>query len=518
MVYTIYRTSFMNKTIVALQLASLSSPLFTPVHSNLAFSLRFNNLKLHHFFSSFIYSNGCQGSIKVSRSDFGFFLDTVINIDAATHNIIGQDLTRPYNTGDSYSDMSGWVTCPSLDCFNSIFHDIVIVDKGSGGIAYQGKCEGDIRDTTFINISASGACFAGALAANELDPRTNPGSSHVSRCCFSKCSNVNNEGTGNYHTFRLGSFTFVEVSLTSVYNCGTPKGNYVCSVQSCGDRTVKVTTLNSSFNKIDGYGCGIAYFINKEGERNSELTLSTFMHNEGNVVYSKRISVPGSSSTMPSNHQHYILISQCNFISNYYPESLISTVNGNADGEFVYQNFPTLNKNVFINLTGGSNAEFMDFGGYPGTVVMTDCIGDAERLSFYPPFNYDASMYRRVSSPATIIHEYLNTKGCMAIMNNPPIVKTTVNPPMPPSVNTYVNLPHTPVVQTSPQQVNPPNPDDDGAQGGNKSNKPSSISGGAITGIVIGIVAASAVIGAVAFIVIKKPCQRIEDSDDGITV
>lgn len=231
----------MNKTILALAISSLSSPLFTPVTRTTMFSLSFSKLRLLHFFSSFIQSTSSRCNIKIHDSDFGFFLSTVINIESATHNVNNRDMTEPYNDGSGTTHL-GWITCPSLDCLDSLFHDIVASEYAAGAICYQWQTVGTIRRSTFTRIKTTTVAEAAAVAARSGGK--SGGQSIIDSCCFSNCIEEHNN---KFNSFNLESPVKIEVSLTSIIQCGNEIGSNVCALKSTGFK-VKVTSLNSSLN------------------------------------------------------------------------------------------------------------------------------------------------------------------------------------------------------------------------------------------------------------------------------
>lgn len=444
----------MNKTILTLAISSLSSPLFTPVTRTTMFSLSFSKLRLSHFFNSFIQSTSSSCNIKIHHSDFGFFLSTVINIEAATHDVNNRDMTEPYTDGSGTAHL-GWITCPSIDCFDSLFHDIVATGYAAGAICCQWQTVGAIRRSTFTRIKTTTVAEAAAVAARSGGKAD--GQSIIDSCCFSNCIE---EHSNKYNSFNLESPVKIEVSLTLIIQCGNEIGSNVCALKSTGSK-VKVTSLNSSLNNQLEGGSGISFLVSSTCP-GAKLKQSTFLKNKGIVVI---------ADSEKGEYSFPLDIIQCNFISNECKGSIggkLSIIE--VDGKRYKLNLvnDVFSKNI--------NEEILTFYGYGKAeyLIMDGCLGDSPFLSDILNYPLTDAKYKVVSSPLLNNNPYMNTQAC------------------------FIQGPHDPNDPADPPKSEKPNDINDPAPQKN------ALSGGKIAGIVIGSIAGVAVISVAAFFGIKK--------------
>lgn len=298
-------TSLMNKTIIALALSSVYTPLIPVSRTQLGFSLSFAGLKMSKFFSSFIYSNVAYREINIRNSDFGFFLSTVVNLDSANHNILNQDMTDTYNK----NNMMAWVTCPLLTCKGTVFHDITSNGMAAGAIAYQGATNGLIEDSTFTKIRANVVeGGAGGIICREYFGSTGKANTKVNRCCFTDIRAFIEDRTEN-SAFNLAATSGVEIDKVIVYNCGDDRASYNAVIASSETGTT-VSNFNSSFNRGSNYGLGLTIYTNNNGDNSiSHIKFSTFSDiQSGSVIFASGTRVAGGNDFV-SEFKHKIEMS-----------------------------------------------------------------------------------------------------------------------------------------------------------------------------------------------------------------
>ncbi|OHS96181.1 hypothetical protein TRFO_10100 [Tritrichomonas foetus] len=198
-------------------------------------------------FSPIVFTkDGAPLNLNVIDSEFARFLDSAIQLNSAFGNWIDQDRTTDCSTDDNCRPI---ITCPHAQLINTKFHDFSSDRLVGSAFGAQHNTQVTIDRCSFWNVYCTQDNGAGILFTNVEKPVS------MTATCFSECSTNLASKKGRIHTFDLLTKDALTISQCSVFKCG--EGQSLDVAVCGGGKAMNIEKFNSSYNTLSDGGAAL---------------------------------------------------------------------------------------------------------------------------------------------------------------------------------------------------------------------------------------------------------------------